>query len=85
MFGKLSINYDETIRNFTTQTNNYFRRISDQKLIKFTKFSDVVGKFYEVGEYKILPIYHPSPISPKSYQGNVPIFEKLKELNIINI
>ena len=51
---------------------------------KFTKFSDVVGKFYEVGEYKILPIYHPSPISPKSYQGNVPIFEKLKELDIFN-
>lgn len=45
---------------------------------KFDKFSDVVGNIYEVNGYKILPIYHPSPISPKSYKGNVPIFEKLK-------
>ena len=45
---------------------------------KFNKFQDVVGKIYEVDGYKILPIYHPSPISPKSYKGNLPIFEKLK-------
>lgn len=44
---------------------------------KFDKFSEVVGNTYEVNGYKILPIYHPSPISPKSYQGNVPIFEGL--------
>ena len=29
---------------------------------------------------KVLPIYHPSPISPKSYKGNEPIFVKVKEL-----
>lgn len=46
---------------------------------KFDKFSDVVGNIYEVDGNKILPIYHPSPISPKSYKGNVPIFEKLKD------
>lgn len=46
---------------------------------QFTKFSDVVGNIYEVNGYKILPIYHPSPISPKSYIGNVPIFEKLQD------
>ena len=46
---------------------------------KFDKFVDVVGNIYEVNGYKILPIYHPSPISPKSYSGNVPIFEKLKK------
>lgn len=45
---------------------------------KFDKFADVVGKFYEVGDYKVLPIYHPSPISPKSLKGNIPIFEELK-------
>ena len=45
---------------------------------KFNKFKDVVGKMYEVDGYKILPIYHPSPISPKSYKGNLPIFEKIK-------
>ena len=39
------------------------------------------NKYLEDGidGYKILPIYHPSPISPKSYIGNVPIFEKLKD------
>lgn len=47
---------------------------------KFEKFADVVGKIYEVNGYRILPIYHPSPISPKSYNGNVPIFEMLKEI-----
>lgn len=40
---------------------------------KFKKFQDVVGNIYEVNEYQILPIYHPSPISPKSYKGNIPI------------
>ena len=50
---------------------------------KFDKFSDVVGNIYEVNGYKILPIYHPSPISPKSYKGNVPIFKKLKDMNIL--
>lgn len=45
---------------------------------KFKKFSEVVGNIYEVNGYKVLPIYHPSPISPKSYKGNLPIFEKLK-------
>ena len=44
---------------------------------KFDKFSNIVGNIYEVNGYKILPIYHPSPISPKSYAGNIPIFEKL--------
>lgn len=47
---------------------------------KFDKFSDVVGNIYEVNGYKILPIYHPSPISPKSYSGNLPIFEKLRDI-----
>ncbi len=48
---------------------------------KFNKFADVVGNIYEVNGYKILPIYHPSPISPKSYKGNIPIFKKLKEFD----
>jgi len=51
---------------------------------KFDKFSDVVGNIHEVNGYKILPIYHPSPISPKSYLGNIPIFEKIKDINLYN-
>ena len=47
---------------------------------KFDKFVEVVGNIYEVNGYKILPIYHPSPISPKSYSGNVPIFENLQDV-----
>lgn len=46
---------------------------------KFKRFADVVGKFYEINGYVILPIYHPSPISPKSLKGNIPIFEELKK------
>ena len=47
---------------------------------KFNKFADVAGNTYEVNGYKILPIYHPSPISPKGYKDNVPIFEKLSKI-----
>lgn len=47
---------------------------------KFDKFKDVVGNIYEVDGYKVLPIYHPSPISPKGYKDNIPIFEKLRDV-----
>lgn len=47
---------------------------------KFNKFKDIVGNIYEINGYKILPIYHPSPVSPMSYKGNVPIFEMIKEI-----
>lgn len=46
---------------------------------KYKKFSDVVGNTYEGDGYRVIPIYHPSPISPMSYKGNVPIFEMIKE------
>lgn len=46
--------------------------------IKYKKFNDVVGKEFEVNGYKVIPIYHPSPISPLSYKGNVEIFKNLK-------
>lgn len=50
---------------------------------KFKKFQDVVGNLYQVNNYQILPIYHPSPISPKSYKGNLPIFKNLKQHDIM--
>ena len=46
---------------------------------KFGKFSDIVGNIYEVSGYKILPVYHPSPVSPMSYKGNMPIFEYIRD------
>lgn len=44
---------------------------------KYKKFKDVVGKTFELNGYKIIPIYHPSPISPMSYKGNIEIFKNL--------
>ena len=32
--------------------------------------------------YKLIPIYHPSPLNPKGYKDNVSIFEKLKNNSI---
>lgn len=53
------------------------------ELQKKDKFSSFVGGVYDkkIGKnnYKIVPIYHPSPINPKGYKLNVPIFEMLKE------
>lgn len=46
--------------------------------IKYDKFSDVVGKEFDVNGYKVVPIYHPSPISPMSYKGNIEIFKNIK-------
>jgi len=45
--------------------------------IKYKKFSDVVGKEFNINGFKVIPIYHPSPISPMSYKGNIEIFKKL--------
>lgn len=48
----------------------------------FKNFKDVVGKvFYKKINEKdvlIIPIYHPSPINPKGYKDNIPIFRKIK-------
>lgn len=49
---------------------------------KIKKFADYVGKEFDVRlgnkDYKLIPIYHPSPLNPKGYKENVPIFDKLK-------
>ena len=45
--------------------------------IKYNKFSDVVGKKFDINGYKVIPIYHPSPVSPMSYKGNIEIFKRL--------
>ena len=47
--------------------------------IKYKKFSDVVGKEFYLDDIKVIPIYHPSPISPKSYTGNIEIFNELSK------
>ena len=48
--------------------------------IKYNKFSEVVGNQYYLNHYIVIPIYHPSPISPKGYKGNIEIFNNLKEI-----
>lgn len=51
---------------------------------KIDKFSNYVGNIYHIKlgkcEYNLLPIYHTSPLNPKGYKDNVPIFEKLKDM-----
>lgn len=54
------------------------------KNMQYKSFGDVVGKELTMKidniSYIVIPIYHPSPISPKGYKDNVPIFENIKEL-----
>ena len=49
---------------------------------KIKKFADYVGKEFDITlgnkKYVLIPIYHPSPLNPKGYKDNLPIFEKLK-------
>lgn len=51
--------------------------------VTFKNFSEVVGKEFIIErnwkKYIVLPIYHPSPVSPLSFKGNIPIFKNLKK------
>lgn len=51
---------------------------------KINRFSDYVGKEFELNingkAFKLIPIYHPSPLNPKGYKDNVPILEHIKQL-----
>ena len=47
--------------------------------IKYKNFKEIIGNYYKENNMIIIPIYHPSPISPMSYKGNIPIFNKIKE------
>ena len=53
---------------------------------KIKKFADYVGKEFVITlgnkTYKLIPIYHPSPLNPKGYRNNVPIFERFKNILI---
>lgn len=52
--------------------------------VKIERFSDYVGKEFGLNingkNFKLVPIYHPSPLNPKGYKDNVPIFEHIKQL-----
>ena len=52
--------------------------------VKIGKFADYVGREFNLTfgnkQYKLIPIYHPSPLNPKGYKDNVPIFEKINSL-----
>lgn len=55
----------------------------------FKKFGDIAGKEFIINikdkSFIVIPIYHPSPINPKSYIKNVPIFKKIKDIIIRSI
>lgn len=53
--------------------------------IKYNNFSDVVGQIYNLNNIMVIPIYHPSPISPFGYKKNIPIFLKLKDIVVEKI
>jgi len=52
--------------------------------IKINKFADYVGKIFDISlgnkKYKLIPIYHTSPLNPKGYKNNLPIFNQYKEM-----
>lgn len=48
--------------------------------IKYKNFSEVIGKVFLINGIKVIPIYHPSPISPMSYKGNISIFKDIKKI-----
>ena len=45
--------------------------------VKYKNFNEVIGKEFIMNNVKIIPIYHPSPISPKSYIDNILIFKMI--------
>ena len=53
---------------------------------KIKRFADYVGRSFDIvlgsKNFKLIPIYHPSPLNPKGYKENVPIFEKIKKNSI---
>ena len=66
--------------NVEVVSDDIFKIIIYKKLYeKQAIFSEIVGKKYCINNIVIIPIYHPSPISPKSYNGNVEIFENIKK------
>lgn len=50
---------------------------------EYKNFKEVVGNTYNINNSILIPIYHPSPVSPNSYKSNIPIFEKLKKIKEI--
>ena len=49
---------------------------------KYSKFGDIVGQCFNYNGFDVIPIYHPSPISPLSYNGNVNIFENVIKVQV---
>ena len=54
------------------------------KDLNYRNFNEVVGKKHLLRindtEYIVIPIYHPSPISPRGYKDNIIIFNYIKTL-----
>lgn len=50
--------------------------------IRYSKYGDVVGKIFKYNDIIVIPIYHPSPISPLSYKGNIEIFKGVIKDNL---
>ena len=46
--------------------------------VNYKKFSEVVGKEFDINGYKVIPLYHPSPVSPMSSKGNIEIIKRIE-------
>jgi DNA polymerase len=55
-------------------------RATELLLPPFKKFSDVVGLPHKTKFGIVVPIYHPSPVSPIGYKSNLPIMQTIKKL-----
>ena len=60
------------------------KNATEYLLGKDVPFSKNIGNEFllntQLGSYKIIPIYHTSPVSPLSYKGNIEAFKHIKRL-----
>ncbi|MCL2017471.1 MAG: hypothetical protein FWG80_01695 [Alphaproteobacteria bacterium] len=54
-------------------------RATELLLPPFKKFSDIAGQVHKTEFGLVIPIYHPSPISPLGYKGNLHIMQIIKQ------
>lgn len=72
---ELPCNIILTMGHFPTQT------LLEQKIVRFSEW---VGKIFDLKigskDFILIPIFHTSPLNPRGFSGNVPVFEKIKTL-----
>ena len=56
-------------------------------MLSTTLVAKKIGKVFDFEtknkKYKLIPIYHTSPLNPKGYKDNIEIFETIKSISNI--